>query len=267
MTDITIIIPVHKFNEQIQQFLINSLHNIEECRKEYTYGKLYIEIVGPKNVLDNITKNKINSEDLYLCENKGKTDFCSQINNGVNKIQTEYFSILEFDDIYTEKWFKMAHDYFYTNESVSVFLPINILTDADNKHFQYVNEVAWTSAFSNELGYLDFDCLQDYPSFNLTGGIFNTNDFKAIGGLKPSIKVAFNYEFLLRLTKKDLKVFVVPKEGYIHTIGRTDSLTDEYNNTFGKEDIKKWFDLAKTEYVFIEDRGTNIDKVKTEILK
>ena len=84
---------------------------------------------------------------------------------------------------------------------------------------------------------------------------------------KPSIKVAFNYEFLLRLTKKELKVYVVPKEGYIHVIGRKDSLTDEYNKTLSREEIKKWFDLAKTEYAFTEDRKTNIDKIKTEVLK
>jgi hypothetical protein len=71
----------------------------------------------------------------------------------------------------------------------------------------------------------------------------------------------------LRLTKKELKVYVVPKEGYIHVIGRKDSLTDEYNQTLTREEIKRWFDLAKTEYAFNEDRKTNIDKIKTEILK
>jgi hypothetical protein len=114
---------------------------------------------------------------------------------------------------------------------------------------------------------LDYDCLQDYSAFNLTGGIFNTNDFKQVGGFKPSIKIAFNYELLLRLTKKELKVFVVPKEGYIHIIGREDSLTDEYNRTIPKEDINKWFDLAKIECSFIEDRKTSISKIKEENLK
>ena len=189
------------------------------------------------------------------------------MNFGVEHIETDYFSILEYDDEYNPKWFKMAHDYFYTNESVSLFLPINVITDSEHKQFQYVNEIAWSGSFSNDIGYLDFDCLQDYSSFNLTGGIFNTNDFKAVGGFKPSIKVAFNYELLLRLTKKELKVYVVPKEGYIHVIGRKDSLTDKYNQTLTREEIKKWFDLAKTEYAFNEDRKTNIDKIKTEILK
>lgn len=268
MKDITIIIPVHVYNTNIQTLLTTALKSVENCQKQYIYGKLPITIVAPKSVIDLIKKDFSNTmENVLYLVNDGKTDFCSQINFGAKHCKTEFFSILEIDDTYTANWFKMAHDYFFTNESVSVFLPINILTDAEHKHFQYVNEVAWTSAFSNYIGYLDFDCLQDYPSFNLTGGIFNTSDFVKIGGLKPSIKIAFNYEFLLRIAKKELKVFVVPKEGYIHTVGRKNSLTDEYNKTLSNDDIKKWFNLAKSEYAFMEDRGTNIDKIKTEQVK
>lgn len=268
MKDITIIIPVHNFNEEVKNLLANALNSIKKNQENYTYGKLIPLIVAPAHILEEISEEFGKNEYYHNCKNtSGNIDFCSQVNFGVEHIETDYFSILEYDDEYNPKWFKMAHDYFYTNESVSLFLPINVITDSEHKQFQYVNEIAWTGSFSNDIGYLDFDCLQDYSSFNLTGGIFNTNDFKVVGGFKPSIKVAFNYEFLLRLTKKELKVYVVPKEGYIHVIGRKNSLTDEYNQTLSREEIKKWFDLAKTEYAFNEDRKTNIDKIKTEVLK
>lgn len=268
MTDITIIIPIHKFNDEIKTCLTNALTSIRINQKTYTFGKLIPLVVAPSDVLEEIGENF--GEEYYYTYHRnttGNTDFCSQINFAVKHVDTEYFSILEFDDTYTDNWFKMAHEYYYTNESVSVFLPINILTDSEHKQFQFINEIAWTGSFSNNIGYLDYDCLEDYPSFNLTGGIFNTEDFKKIGGFKPSIKVAFNYELLLRMTKRELKVYVVPKEGYIHVIGRKDSLTDEYNNTLSKEEIKKWFDLAKIEYSFTEDRKTTINKIKTETLK
>lgn len=161
----------------------------------------------------------------------------------------------------------MVSDYYEGNESVSVFLPINVATDTNETMHQFINEIAWTGSFTNEIGFLDFECLQDYSAFNLTGGVFNTNDFKTIGGFKPSIKVSFNYEFLLRATKKDLKVFVIPKEGYAHTLGRTDSLMEEYNKTLKMDEIRKWFNLAKSEYTFTEDRGTTISKIKEEVLK
>ena len=267
MKDITIIIPVHKFNDNIKNMLSDALDSVKHNQESYTFGKLIPMIVGPGDVLEAIGENFGEKEFYHTCRNTGKTDFCSQINCAAKKVTTDYFSILEFDDTYTDNWFKMAHDYYFTNESVSVFLPINVLTNTEHKQFQYINEIAWTGTFSNEIGYLDYDCLLAYPSFNLTGGIFNTNDFKIVGGFKPSIKIAFNYEFLLRLTKKDLKVFVVPKEGYIHLIGREDSLVQQYNKEVQKEDIQKWFDLAKIECMFTEDRETNIDKIKDEDLK
>ena len=268
MKDITIIIPLHKFNDKIKDLLDGALESIKKNQETYTFGKLIPLIVAPNNVLEEVGECFGENVFYHTCRNTtDNTDFCSQINFAANKVTTDYFSILEFDDIYTDKWFKMAHDYYYSNESVSLFLPFNILTDVNHQQYQYVNEIAWTSSFSNEIGYLDYDCLQDYSSFNLTGGIFNTEDFKKIGGFKPSIKIAFNYELLLRLTKKELKVFVVPKEGYIHLIGREDSLTDEYNKNIPREDIRKWFDLAKIECAFTEDRKTSISKIKDEELK
>ena len=67
--------------------------------------------------------------------------------------------------------------------------------------------------------------------------------------------------------KKELKIFVVPKEGYMHVIGRKGSLTDEYNKEIAREDIKKWFDLAKIECSFNEDRNIGISNIKEEDLK
>ena len=267
MNDITIIIPVHKFDEKIKELLNDALESIKTNQENYTFGKLVPLIVGPNNVLEEIGETFGENNFYHACRNTGETDFCSQVNFAAKKVDTQYFSILEFDDTYSDNWFKMAHDYYYTNETVSLFLPINILTDVSHQQFQYVNEISWSGSFSNEIGFLDFDCLQDYSSFNLTGGIFNTEDFKKIGMFKPSIKVAFNYELLLRMTKKELKVYVVPKEGYTHVIGREDSLTDEYNKTLTNEEIRKWFDLAKIECVFTEDRKTNIEKIKNEELK
>ena len=269
MKDITIIIPVHKFNDNVKSLLNNAFESVKKNQENYTFGKLIPLIVAPSEVLENAGEFFGENQFYNICRNTSNNlDFCSQVNFAVNnKVETEYFSILEFDDVYTDNWFKMAHNYFYTNENVSLFLPINILTNTERKQFQYVNEVAWSGSFSNEIGFLDYDCLKDYSSFNLTGGIFNTDDFKKIGGFKPSIKVAFNYELLLRMAKKELKIYVVPKEGYIHVIGREDSLTDEYNKTLTNEQIQKWFDLAKIECVFTEDRKTDIDKIKEEKLK
>lgn len=272
MTDITIIIPIHKLDNKDEYALFKkALESVEENVNTYTYGKLSVLVVLTSAFYDNEKKLKkitdiinkhMSSEDsvsIEVVRNDGRSDFCSQVNFGVEKVNTDYFSILEFDDEYTHNWFKMAHDYFYGNEDVSVFLPINVQFNTEKSLWQYGNELAWAASMSEELGFIDSECLKVSTAFNLTGGIFNTTDFKTICGLKSSIEVAFNYEFLLRLAKKNLKIFIVPKEGYKHCVGRKGSLTDYYADKMSDEEAKKWFALAKAESDYTEDRHKGIE--------
>ena len=102
--------------------------------------------------------------------------------------------------------------------------------------------------------------MQNFFDFYLTGGVFNTDDWSEIGGLKESMKITFWYEFLLRATDKGKKVYVIPKVGYNHYLGRKDSLLDIYQNTINLDESKWWFDLARKEYHFKEDRKKTYDK-------
>lgn len=271
MNDITVIIPIHYFNEEIAGYLKKAVNSVFQNRQAYN-GNLKILLIVAEHILNDIENFSvqyiINKQIEYsIISNDQRTDFCSQINFAAKHVNSDFFSILEFDDEYTSIWFKSVKAYYYTHEDVSVFLPINIQTDTEETFWKFGNEIAWASSFSNELGYIDFDCLENYSAFNLTGGVFNTNDFNKIGGFKPSIKVAFNYEFLLRLTNKGLKAFVVPKEGYKHIIMRKNSLTDVYSKTILDNELHKWFELAKREYSYIEDRNKDIIRDNIEEVK
>lgn len=252
MKDIAVIIPVHELkNDTEKSLLINAINNVKKCQENYEY-KLNTYIVTPLVLDDDIVNGCI------VIKNDGDTDFCSQVNLGASTVTEDYFSILEYDDEYNEKWFSMAYKYFYSNEDVSVFLPINIQIISKENYRQFANEAPWAMQFSQEIGFVDFKCLENYYGINLTGGIFNRDDFNRIGGLKPSIQVAFNYEFLLRITNKKLKVFIVPKEGYRHVIDRDDSLTDICGKKFTQEEVDKWYALATKEYLYEEDRKIDI---------
>lgn len=266
MKDITILLPIHEYDEELKDYIQRSIKSVEDNRKTYNYGKLILKIVCPDAIKDSIVNvAKEVTEDYEFVINKGQTDFCSQINLGVDYTDTDYFSILEYDDHYAPTWFKTAHEYYYTHEDVSVFLPINNQYNTGKNVWQYCNELVWANSFSSELGFVDFECLEDCPTFNLTGGIFCTSDFKIVGGFKSSIKIAFNYELLLRLTNKKLKVYVVPKEGYHHMLSRDNSLTDEYLKTISVEEVQKWFELAKREYTHTEDRQKTITSIEEEL--
>ena len=271
MRDITVIIPLLE-NQLDSDELKNAVKSVDQCQ-EYYDGELKILYVVPKQKETKYytmfpTSRPISQQ--YIENDTGCYDYCSQINFGVKHVDTEYFSILEYDDYYTKKWFKMFNDYYVTNEDVSVFLPINIIHNAKTDEREFVNDIIWSSGFANELGIIDFDSLQQSGSFNLTGGVFKTSDWL---GYKPSIKVAFNYEYLLRATKPDendnprQKIMVVPKEGYHHEIFKDGSLSSYYFDNINDDDNMKWFELAKREYAFDEDRNKGIINIEEEKMK
>ena len=90
-------------------------------------------------------------------------------------------------------------------------------------------------------------------------------DGLAIGMLKPSIKLSFWYEFLLRATSKSLKIFVIPKNGYYHLVEREGSIMDQYKYMDGKE-RSWWVKLASKEYYFDKERKESYNYIPTKEL-
>ena len=87
--------------------------------------------------------------------------------------------------------------------------------------------------------------------------------FEEIGGMKPSMKLTFNYEFLLRATYNDTTIMTIPKVGYKHTNQRDNSLFWGYKNSqdslLSPEEAKFWVDTAKKEYFFTTDREVSFN--------
>ena len=57
-------------------------------------------------------------------------------------------------------------------------------------------------------------------------------------------------------------MFVIPKVGYNHTLDRKGSLVNIYKESIGQEESQWWFDLAKREYFYKEDRKKEYKKVE-----
>lgn len=257
MKDITIIVPIHQYNDtENGELLRAALNSVVKCQEQYT-DKLSVMTVGPSDIkseIEDILNEVFGGTEIkykYLV-NKGKTDYCSQINTAAKNVKTTYFSILEMDDQYLPKWFVLAQSYFAGHEDVSVFLPLNVQNDGNSS--RYSNEMVWAMSFSNELGMIDSDCLQTSAAFNLTGGIFNTKDFIHVKGYDPTVDIAFNYELLMRMTADyKLKVYVVPRLGYVHFIGRKNSLLDIYNQQFTDETASECFNAVRRKYISDSD--------------
>lgn len=251
MKELVVIIPMHEFGKE----------NIELLNKAVDSVPQGIEVVlSVKKGVDGRKLKGINDNVIILAESEGDS-FAELVNTAVDKTDKKWFSILEFDDTYTPIWLDNAKKYIDFMPDTSVFMFLEDVTDFNNgKYIGFGNEAAWASSFSNEIGYIDNDCLQNYFDFYLTGSIFNVADWREVGGLKPSIKITFWYEWLLRATNKGKKVFVIPKVGYNHTLGRKGSLVEVYKETVDADESQWFFDLAKREYHFKEDRKKEYKK-------
>ena len=182
------------------------------------------------------------------------SDFCSQINFGVNNVKTKWFSFIEFDDEYSNNWLKNVDEYVNSYEDVNVFLPIIVNVDEKGEFIGLSNEPVWANGFSDKLGYLDNDILLAYQNFNFSGFAMTKETFIDNGGLKKSLKLTFIYEFLLRLTYKDIKIMVLPKIGYKHMNHRVGSLFNTYLSEMNSVESNWWLAQAKKEYFFNNER-------------
>lgn len=263
--DLSVIIPVHKFNDTIEKLLSEAINSVIE-QKEVP---MYVLIVGPdNNELGDFITGKVNKmlesteiKSLFII-NDGKLDFCSQVNLGVKNCPTNWFSILEFDDLYNDIWFKNFQLYRQYHENTGIFLPLTNVVTLGGQMLGMTNQQPWAKDFSEEIGHIDLESLMTYYDYNATGAVINKEVFLGIGGLKPSIQISFWYEFLMRMVYNGHKIFVIPKIGYMHTLDREDSLFKYYQKEIPQDIASKWIKLAQQEYFFKYDR--NKDPLKDE---
>lgn len=247
MDKITVIIPIHEINEELITNAITSVPNDKNIQ---------IMVVSSPSLIEKIKTLPFNEKmKINYVSNEGDTDYCSQINLGASKCKTKYFSILEMDDSYTSIWFTNVEKYLKHFDDVSLYLPLIRMVKYDDENIvSLANELAWSNAFVDENGFINGDCLNSYYDFMISGGIFDTNTFNEIGGLKKSLLIANTYEFLLRMANNSKKIFVIPKIGYNHTFGEPNSYTMKMSKEITQKHGEWLIKLAQQEKYFTEDR-------------
>ena len=208
-------------------------------------------------------KNFLNSYDFSglthtMVQNDGDFDFCTQVNLGVSKAKNEWVSILEFDDEYSSIWFKNVKRYSEAYPEVDAFLPLVVDTDDKGMFVGFTNEATFAASLNTEIGYLTNDVLLSYQNFQSSGMVIKKSAFENNGGFKPSMKLTFVYEFLLRLTYNSAKIMTVPRIGYKHMNLREGSIFWNYKNGQEKisdNEVSFWIDSAKKEHFFTNDRN------------
>ncbi len=243
---ISVLIPVHELNDITKQTFSNAVKSVEsQLVKPFELLIIVPKGSDVKTFMDSFDFGSI-KDITTIVENDGATDFCSQINLGVNKAKGEWFSILEFDDELSAVWFKNVKLYQEAYPEVKIFLPIIVDVDSNNTFIGLMNEASWANSFSDK--------------FNIDGMVMNKETFEEFGGLKKNIKLTFNYEFLLRMTQKDVTIMTIPKFGCKHVNQREGSLFHTYVQTMNPVEANWWKDKAKKEQFFPKDREITYDE-------
>jgi hypothetical protein len=226
-------------NQQIDIEELVIVHTIEESLvsflNSYDFGKL--------------TVNKI----LWDKD----PNYSEQVNYGIKNSKGKWVSLFEFDDEYSSIWFKNVAKYIESYPEVQMFLPVVVETDEKGVFAGFTNEATFAANFTQEMGILTNDTLQDYQNFQTSGSVIRKDVIEDFGGFKPSMKLTFIYEFLLRLTYNSTIIMTIPKLGYKHTNMREGSIFWNYKygeSIMTEDEVKFWIQTAKREYFFNEDR-------------
>jgi hypothetical protein len=185
-------------------------------------------------------------------------NFADQVNHGVRSSESKWVSLFEFDDEYSNIWFKNVEKYSIAHSDVDAFLPIVIDTDDKGQFAGFTNEATFALNIAAEMGILSNETLQTYQNFQISGMVIKKSAYIDFGLLKPSFRLTFGYEFFLRMTNNSVKIMSIPKIGYKHVNLREGSIFWNYKNgedVLTDEEVRFWVESAKKEYFFINDRA------------
>ncbi|MCB0749409.1 MAG: glycosyltransferase [Ignavibacteriae bacterium] len=253
--NLTIIIPVHELNGEddieLLQNAQNSLNN--QTNKDFKVLFYINDKVKFKNELDD-------SLEVNIVKSTEKFSYQTAVNNAVNEIDTDYFSVLEFDDIFHPTYVKNFYDHL-NNQKDDVDLYLNIVFEVNNENqmMGLRNEIAWVVNKMQKIGFLDIDSVrQIVGSFSLVGAIYSKEAFLESGGFKFNIEIFFNQEFILRFLNSGYDIYVMPKILVNHMNFRKGSYFDLCDKQYDADEKRGYFNLIHKEYLYKNDREITI---------
>ena len=89
-------------------------------------------------------------------------NYSEQVNYGVKNAKGKWVSLFEFDDEYSSIWFKNVAKYIESYPEVQMFLPVVVETDEKGIFAGFTNEATFAANFTQEMGILTNETLQDY---------------------------------------------------------------------------------------------------------
>lgn len=231
---------------------------IQSVKNQGEHVNELVIVHGPETYLTNFLNEFDFSGITVTMESwNEEPNFANQVNKGVEIAKSNWCSILEFDDEYSNIWFKNALNYMDIYKDVDAFLPIVVDVDDKLVFAGFTNEATFAANISSDMGILTNEVLQTFQNFQTSGMVFRKEKYQEVGGMKSNLKLTFGYELFLRLTHNSTKIMTIPRIGYKHMNLREGSIFWNYKNGEEKMDqneAKFWIDSAKKEYFFTTER-------------
>jgi glycosyltransferase involved in cell wall biosynthesis len=253
---LSVILPVKSskakdFNEYFEKAIM-SLKN-----QQIKFEELVIVHTKEQSLIDHLESYDFGDLNVTKLLWDKDPNYADQVNYGIKNAKGTWVSLFEFDDEYSSIWFKNVQKYVESYPEVQMFLPVVVETDEKGMFAGFTNEATFAANFSQEMGMLTNETLQEYQNFQTAGSVFKKSIIEDFGGFKPSIKLTFIYEFLLRLSYNSVSIMTIPRLGYKHVNLREGSIF--WNYKFGEskmveDEVKFWIQTAKREYFFTDDR-------------
>lgn len=255
--NVSVIIPINSSKQRdFETFYERAIKSVQiQHTKPLEVIVVHSDEDGLKDILSKVDYSGLT---VNFVENKGKTDFSTQVNLGVENTNGDYVSVLEFDDEYSTIWFKNVKRFINAYPEVDAFLPLVVDTDEKGMFVGFTNEATFAASLNSEIGYLTNDVLMNYQNFQTSGMVIKKSTYVDNGGFKPSFKLTFVYEFLLRLTYNSAQIMTIPRIGYKHMNFREGSIFWSYKNgqnAITDDEVSFWIESAKKEHFFTMDRN------------
>jgi hypothetical protein len=255
-TTISVILPIKTRNTKgFDEYFEKAIQSVQ-IQKEYV-NELIIVHSGEDSFSNYVSTFDFGDLNVVVLDYGDDPDFAGQVNMGAEKATSEWVSILEFDDEYSNIWFKNATNYMKIYKNYDGFLPVVVDVDDKGVFVGFTNEATFAANFSSEIGVLTNETLLTYQNFQIAGMVIKRDSYLKNGGIKKSFKLTFGYEFFLRMTQNSVQFMTIPRIGYKHMNLREGSIFWNYKfgeNKLSEDEVRFWIDSAKKEYFYVKDR-------------
>lgn len=255
--DLSVILPIKSaVVKDFEEYFEKAITSLKDQSTQF--NELIIVHTKETKLVEHLNSYDFGKLNVIKLEWDGGANFCEQINFGIKNSSSKWVSFFEFDDEYSSIWFKNVKKYQEFYPEVDAFLPVVVDVDGMGVFAGFTNEATFAMSFNQEVGYLTNDTLHQYQNFQTAGMVIKKEIFENYGGFKPSMKLTFVYELLLRLTFNSTKIMTIPKIGYKHMNLREGSIFWNYKNgdsIISENEAKFWIQTAKKEYFYKDDRS------------